>query len=73
MPGLINAHTHASMTLLRGLADDLPLMNWLQDHIWPAEARWVDPDFVRDGTELAVAELLRGGTTCSTICISSRK
>ena len=64
MPGLINAHTHASMTLLRGLADDLPLMRWLQDHIWPAEARWVDPDFVRDGTQLAVAELLRGGTTC---------
>ena len=64
MPGLINAHTHASMTLLRGLADDLPLMNWLQDHIWPAEARWVDPEFVRDGTQLAVAELLRGGTTC---------
>ncbi|MCC6134193.1 MAG: TRZ/ATZ family hydrolase [Candidatus Contendobacter sp.] len=64
MPGLINAHTHASMTLLRGLADDLPLMSWLQDHIWPAEARWVDSDFVRDGTQLAVAELLRGGTTC---------
>ena len=64
MPGLINAHTHASMTLLRGLADDLPLLNWLQDHIWPAEARWVDPAFVRAGTRLAVAELLRGGTTC---------
>ena len=64
IPGLINAHTHASMTLLRGLADDLPLMSWLQDHIWPAEARWVDPDFVRDGTRLALAEMLRGGTTC---------
>ena len=64
MPGLINAHTHAAMTLLRGLADDLPLMRWLQDHIWPAEARWVNPQFVRDGTELAVAELLRGGVTC---------
>ena len=64
MPGLINAHTHASMTLLRGLADDLPLLNWLQDHIWPAEARWVDPAFVRAGTRLAVAELLRGGITC---------
>jgi len=64
MPGLINAHTHAAMTLLRGLADDLPLMTWLQDHIWPAEARWVNPAFVRDGTQLAVAELLRGGVTC---------
>lgn len=64
IPGLINAHTHASMTLLRGLADDLPLMRWLQDHIWPAEARWVDPDFVGDGTRLALAEMLRGGTTC---------
>jgi 5-methylthioadenosine/S-adenosylhomocysteine deaminase len=64
MPGLINAHTHASMTLLRGLADDLPLMAWLQDHIWPAETRWVDPEFVRDGTRLAIAEMLRGGTTC---------
>ena len=64
IPGLINAHTHASMTLLRGLADDLPLMSWLQDHIWPVEARWVSPDFVRDGTQLAMAEMLRGGTTC---------
>ena len=64
MPGLINAHTHASMTLLRGLADDLPLMTWLQEHIWPAEARWVNPDFVRDGTRLAIAEMLRGGITC---------
>jgi 5-methylthioadenosine/S-adenosylhomocysteine deaminase len=64
IPGLINAHTHAAMTLLRGLADDLPLMQWLQDHIWPAEHRWVTADFVRDGAELAVAEMLRGGTTC---------
>lgn len=64
IPGLINAHTHASMVLLRGLADDLPLMNWLQNHIWPAETRWVNPDFVRDGTRLAIAEMLRGGTTC---------
>jgi 5-methylthioadenosine/S-adenosylhomocysteine deaminase len=64
IPGLVNAHTHAAMTLLRGLADDLPLMRWLQDHIWPAEHRWVSPDFVRDGTELALAEMLRGGTTC---------
>jgi 5-methylthioadenosine/S-adenosylhomocysteine deaminase len=64
IPGLINAHTHASMTLLRGFADDLPLINWLREHIWPAEARWVNPDFVRDGTRLAIAEMLRGGTTC---------
>ena len=64
MPGLINAHTHASMTLMRGLADDLPLMRWLQDHIWPAEMRWVDTHFVRDGTRLAIAEMLRGGVTC---------
>ena len=64
IPGLVNAHTHAAMTLLRGLADDLPLMQWLQDHIWPAEHRWVNPDFVRDGSELAIAEMLRGGTTC---------
>ena len=64
MPGLVNAHTHAAMTLLRGLADDLPLMQWLQQHIWPAEARHVSPDFVRDGTLLAVAESLQGGVTC---------
>lgn len=64
LPGLVNAHTHASMTLLRGFADDLPLMNWLQDYIWPAETRWVDPDFVRDGSRLAIAEMLRGGVTC---------
>ncbi|MCK9539438.1 TRZ/ATZ family hydrolase [Dokdonella sp.] len=64
IPGLVNAHTHNAMTLMRGLADDLPLMRWLQDHIWPAEARHVGPEFVRDGVELAVAEMLRGGTTC---------
>ena len=64
IPGLINAHTHAAMSLFRGLADDLPLMDWLQNHIWPAEARWVNPDFVRDGTELAVIEMLKSGTTC---------
>ena len=52
------------MTLLRGLADDLPLMRWLEDHIWPAERKWMSPSFVRDGTELAIAEMLRGGTTC---------
>lgn len=64
IPGLINAHTHAAMNLFRGLADDLPLMDWLNNHIWPAEAKWVDPEFVKNGTELAVAEMLRGGTTC---------
>src|SRR5215469_10093437 len=64
IPGLVNAHTHAAMTLLRGIADDLPLMPWLKEHIWPAESRWVNPEYVRDGTELAVAEMLRGGTTC---------
>ena len=64
IPGLVNAHTHAAMTLLRGLADDLPLEPWLKEHIWPAESRWVSADFVRDGTELAVAEMLRSGTTC---------
>jgi 5-methylthioadenosine/S-adenosylhomocysteine deaminase len=65
IPGLVNTHTHNPMTLLRGLADDLPLMVWLQQHIWPAEAKVLGPEFVRDGTELAVAEMLRGGTTCA--------
>ncbi|MEO8748307.1 MAG: TRZ/ATZ family hydrolase [Rhodanobacter sp.] len=65
IPGLVNSHTHSPMTLLRGLADDLPLMEWLQQHIWPAESRVIGPEFVRDGTELAVAEMLRGGTTCA--------
>lgn len=64
MPGLINAHTHLAMNLFRGLADDLPLMTWLQQHIWPAETRWVSDDFVHDGTLLAIAEMLRGGITC---------
>ncbi|NBA97261.1 TRZ/ATZ family hydrolase [Pseudomonas sp. R5(2019)] len=63
-PGLINAHGHAAMTLFRGLADDLPLMTWLEEHIWPAEGRWVTEDFVRDGTDLAIAEQLKGGITC---------
>lgn len=63
-PGLVNLHTHAAMTLLRGLADDLPLMEWLQNHIWPTEARFVSPQFVHDGTRLACAEMLLGGTTC---------
>jgi 5-methylthioadenosine/S-adenosylhomocysteine deaminase len=64
IPGLVNAHTHAAMALMRGLADDLPLMQWLQEHIWPAEMKHVSPDFVRDGTLLACAEMLRGGVTC---------
>lgn len=64
LPGFINAHTHASMSLLRGIADDLPLMPWLQEHIWPAEAKWVNPEFVKDGTRLALAEMIRSGTTC---------
>lgn len=64
IPGLINAHTHAAMNLFRGLADDLPLMQWLEGHVWPAEARWVGDEFVRDGAELAIAEMIRGGTTC---------
>ncbi len=64
IPGLVNLHCHAAMSLLRGLADDLPLMTWLQDHIWPAEGRLVSPHFVHDGTLLACAEMLRGGITC---------
>ncbi len=63
MPGLVNAHCHNPMTLLRGVADDLPLMEWLQRHIWPIEAQVMGPEFVADGIELAVAEMLRGGTT----------
>jgi 5-methylthioadenosine/S-adenosylhomocysteine deaminase len=64
LPGLVNAHTHAAMTLMRGLADDLSLMRWLEEHIWPAEAKHVSREFVRDGTLLACAEMLRGGVTC---------
>ncbi len=64
LPGFVNAHTHAAMTLFRGLADDLPLMDWLQHHIWPAEAKWVGEEFVRAGTELAAAEMIKSGTTC---------
>jgi len=64
IPGLVNTHTHAAMALLRGLADDLHLMEWLNQHIWPAEQRWVSEEFVYDGTRLAIAEMLRGGTTC---------
>lgn len=64
IPGLVNLHTHAAMSLMRGIADDLPLMEWLGNHIWPAEARHVDSGFVFDGTRLACAEMLRGGITC---------
>lgn len=64
IPGLVNAHTHMAMTLFRGIADDIPLKEWLEQHIWPAEKEWVGPDFVRDGTALAIAEMIRGGTTC---------
>ncbi len=63
MPGLINAHGHAAMTLFRGMADDLPLMEWLNDHIWPAEGEFVDPDFVRVGVSLAAVEMIKSGTT----------
>jgi 5-methylthioadenosine/S-adenosylhomocysteine deaminase len=65
IPGLINAHTHAAMSLMRGLADDKPLMVWLQEHIWPAESRHASPEMVHDGTLLAAAEMLRGGVTCA--------
>jgi 5-methylthioadenosine/S-adenosylhomocysteine deaminase len=64
LPGLVNAHTHGAMCLLRGLADDLPLMKWLHDHIWPAEQTWISEEFIHDGSQLAIAEMLRGGTTC---------
>jgi len=64
IPGLVNAHTHAAMTLFRGIADDVPLQTWLEQHIWPREARFVAPEFVHDGTCLAAAEMLKGGVTC---------
>jgi len=64
MPGMINSHTHAAMTLFRGLADDLRLMDWLENHIWPVEAKHVNEGFVQTGTELAIAEMIRSGTTC---------
>ncbi|HCR47835.1 MAG TPA: TRZ/ATZ family hydrolase [Marinobacter hydrocarbonoclasticus] len=63
LPGLINLHGHTAMSLFRGLADDLPLMTWLNDHIWPAESKFVSEQFVADGTRLAMAEMLRTGTT----------
>ena len=64
MPGLVNAHTHAAMTLMRGFADDLPLMEWLTEKVWPTEMRFAAPEYVADGARLAVAEMLRGGITC---------
>lgn len=64
IPGLVNLHTHAAMTLMRGMADDRPLMDWLQNHIWPTEAAHVSAQFVHDGTLLACAEMLQGGITC---------
>lgn len=78
IPGLVNAHNHAPMALFRGFADDLPLVKWLHDHIFPAESKWVSPSFVRyevqngasnmtrDGTKLAIGEMLCSGTTCFT-------
>jgi 5-methylthioadenosine/S-adenosylhomocysteine deaminase len=64
LPGLVNAHTHAAMVLLRGRAENLPLGRWLRATVWPLERRWVDPEYVRDGTTLAIAEMLRAGITC---------
>ena len=64
LPGLVNAHTHAAMSLLRGIADDVPLKPWLEEHIWPREARFVSPEFVHDGTLVAAGEMLLGGITC---------
>lgn len=63
VPGLINAHGHAAMSLLRGYADDLALMDWLQNHIWPAEGKWVGEEFVFDGTRIAIGEMIKSGTT----------
>ena len=64
MPGFINTHGHAAMSLMRGLADDLPLMDWLNHHIWPAENKWINPEFVHHGSLLACAEMIKSGTTC---------
>jgi len=64
MPGLINCHGHTAMNLFKGMADDLPLMTWLEEHIWPAEGKWVSPEFVKDGTKIGIAEMLLSGTTC---------
>ena len=64
IPGLINLHSHAAMNLMRGIADDLPLMAWLKNHIWPVEQALVSERYVHDATLLACAEMLRGGITC---------
>ena len=64
IPGLINSHTHLAMNYFRGLADDLALMDWLNNHIWPAERKWVSEEFVRDASLFAMAEMIRSGTTC---------
>ena len=64
IPGLVNAHGHAAMSLLRGYADDLPLKPWLEEHIWPVEGRMMSEQFVADGTDLAIAEMITTGTTC---------
>lgn len=64
IPGLVNGHTHAAMSLFKGLSDDLPLMMWLENHVWPAEKQWVDDHFCEDGATLAIAEMLLSGTTC---------
>ena len=64
LPGLVNAHGHAAMTLFRGYAEDTSLQTWLNEAIWPLEAKWVDDSFVRDGTRLAIVEMIRSGITC---------
>jgi 5-methylthioadenosine/S-adenosylhomocysteine deaminase len=64
IPGLVNGHAHTAMTLMRGIADDVPLQPWLTEHIWPREGRFLSPDFVHDGTLLGAAEMLQGGVTC---------
>src|SRR5579872_7298314 len=64
LPGLINTHTHTPMSLFKGLSDDLALMDWLENHIWPAEKKWLSDEFCYDGAMLAILEMLRGGTTC---------
>ena len=73
IPGLINLHTHAAMTLMRGLADDLKLMDWLSNDIWPVESKHVSGQFVHDGTLLACAEMLRAASLVSTTCTSTQK
>jgi 5-methylthioadenosine/S-adenosylhomocysteine deaminase len=64
MPGFVNAHGHTPMSLFRGLADDIPLQEWLEDRIWPLEGKYVSREFVRDGAMLTLAEIIRSGTTC---------